>query len=704
MKISSIIIGRCNRIYLICIVIIFLLSFNNFSTFAVVEKDNISESEIVSRGGNSSEPELLWWNTFGGSDPEVGHSILETSNGDFIICGSNYIASGDRAIWLINISSSGEEHWNRTINPGIYIDRGFSIQQATDGGYIIVGTTQTEHYFTDVLLLKTDEYGNEEWRRTFGGNASDQGDKVFNTEDGGYIITGHTTSFGSGGIHPERGWLTDLWLIKTDSLGNEQWNQTYGVNTRRRSCEILITDDGGYMILLTKYYQDYFNSDIMLIKTDMNGTEQWNQTFNKRNLDLAGSFIKNNEGGYTIVGSTYNWSYDQFDIFMIKTDLSGNLIWNKTIGNKNDERGSGFFLTGDGDFVIVGSPNNYTKVGSGYEDIMLIGTDGNGTELWRKTFGGFYSDIFLGLTKTSNGDFVIIGNTNSYGEGRGDILILKYGYGKTSDKKNQLPLCSITFPSPDAPLWDNVTISGIAESYGGRIEKVEIRIEFGPWQLAEGTTNWSFEWNTRTSWNGFHSIFARSFDGQNYSSNSIIGVNIYNEKKHHNVVEDDDKNKPPVCSIDNRYENDLLSGPILISGSAMDPDGSVLFVEIQIGWDDWVRVNGTSNWTYTWNPAPSDIRKTYKINSRAFDGELYSDYRDSTIFITVEEIQEEENEGRAKKASDEYPYRGIAIIIIIVFLIVVFGIVLAVYKALNPTAQRKPDDEHSEESGDNRTL
>jgi len=141
---------------------------------------------------------------------------------------------------------------------------GKSVQQTTDGGYIITGTTNTNG-IPDVRLIKTNFHGNEEWNQVIGGNDRDKGESVQQTTDGGYIITGSTSSFSSGDQ-----WDDDVWLIKTDSNGNEEWNKIFGSSSNDdRGFSVQETTDGGYII--TGYQSLSTNSNVWLIKTDSEG-------------------------------------------------------------------------------------------------------------------------------------------------------------------------------------------------------------------------------------------------------------------------------------------------------------------------------------------------------------------------------------------------------------------------------------------------
>ncbi len=204
-----------------------------------------------------------------------------------------------------------ETTWTNTFG-GLTDDYGSSMIQTNDDGYVIAGaTTSLGAGNADIWLIKTDSTGSHQWNQTFGGANDDQGAFLTLTSDGGYAITGYTNSSGAGGA--------DVWLIKTDQNGNHQWNQTYGGVNDDYGAFVVQTSDGGYAI--TGYTNSFGegNADAWLIKTDQNGNHQWNQTYGGASDEKIYSGVKTSDG-YAILGFTESFSVGKADIWLIKTD------------------------------------------------------------------------------------------------------------------------------------------------------------------------------------------------------------------------------------------------------------------------------------------------------------------------------------------------------------------------------------------------
>ncbi|MCK5660487.1 MAG: hypothetical protein KAH86_03940, partial [Methanosarcinales archaeon] len=206
--------------------------------------------------------------------------------------------------------ASGNEQWSSTFGGADY-DYAFSVQQTSDGGYIITGYTVSYGAGNaDIWLIKTDENGNERWSSTFGGSADDYASSVQQTSDGGYIITGHTVSYGAG--------VSDAWLIKSDKNGTEQWNSTFGGVSNDATESVQQTSDGGYILAGRTSSYGVGNYDAWLIKTDASGDEQWNNTFGGAIYDVVESVQQTSDGGYILAGRTDSYGAGGADVWLIK--------------------------------------------------------------------------------------------------------------------------------------------------------------------------------------------------------------------------------------------------------------------------------------------------------------------------------------------------------------------------------------------------
>ncbi|HWQ18368.1 MAG TPA: HEAT repeat domain-containing protein [Methanotrichaceae archaeon] len=339
--------------------------------------DASGDTWLLRTDSNGTE---IWNKTFGGSGRDEGMDVLEVDDGGFIVVGeTESFGSGDKDAWLIKTDSSGNEQWNRTFG-GPNEDIGLSIKKTNEGDYVLAGTTESYGAGNrDLWLIKTDSIGRELWNRTFGGPGQDEGFSVMLTQDGGYIVTGYATPIGSG--------QGDFWLIKTDSNGREMWNRTFGGSSSSEEVAFSAdrTKDGGYIIAGGK------DQNTWIIKTDSAGREQWNRTFEpykqwSRSMGLSVKQTK--DGGYIIGGYTgssieyyrLGWFFDSRP-YIIKVDSKGSEEWSTVIDNLGSSKAYRVDETKDGGYIIIGDleeigPSIYNSSYRGWDAWLIKLTSG----------------------------------------------------------------------------------------------------------------------------------------------------------------------------------------------------------------------------------------------------------------------------------------------------------------------------------------
>ena len=349
--------------------------------------------------------------TFGGSNEDVGQSVLQTSDGGYIIAGSTKSDSaGGYDAWLIKADREGSEIWNKTFG-GPRDDRANSVQQSSDGGYVITGATRSSGAGgSDVWVIKTDKDGSKTWDKNFGGQLDDEGSSIRQTADGGYIIAGKTRSVSSNGYY-------DALLIKIDKFGNEIWKKTFAGPLDDEADLALPTSDGGYIVIGATNSYGAGDYDVWMIKTDGEGNRVWDNAFggaqSERNPWSEGwSAEQTDDGGYILTGSTRSFGSGGYDIWAIKTDEAGNKVWDKTFGGPLDDEGDSVLKTGDGEYILAGSTSSY---GAGGYDAWLIKMGRDGTKVWDKTYGGKLDDKIYSAQLINDGGYLISGITSSFG-------------------------------------------------------------------------------------------------------------------------------------------------------------------------------------------------------------------------------------------------------------------------------------------------
>jgi protein involved in ribonucleotide reduction len=306
------------------------------------------------------------------------------------------------------------EGWSKTYG-GASDDVAHALVQTSDGGYALAGgTSSCGAGANDVWLVKTDASGNALWNKTYGGAGDDWAEAMVQTSDGGYATAGPTSSYGAGG--------NDFWLVKTNATGDILWNKTYGGTADDVAEALVQTIDSGYAMTGPTQSFGAGSYDVWLVKTDASGNAQWNKTYGGTGFDWSEALVQTGDGGYAIAGATWSFGTGNGDVWLVKTDASGNMQWNKTYGGANDDMAHALVQTDDGGYAIASYTGSY---GAGASDFWLVKTDASGNMQWNRTYGGTGADWPQALVQSGDGGYAIAGYTKSYGAGASDVWLVR---------------------------------------------------------------------------------------------------------------------------------------------------------------------------------------------------------------------------------------------------------------------------------------
>lgn len=354
-----------------------------FSLFALLAPD-------LSLFGQSVIPHIEWAKSFGGSDIDQAQSIEQTSDKGYIIAGSSY--SNDLDI---------VGHHGSIDNP-------------------------------DCWIVKLDSNGILDWQRSLGGTADDVANSIKQTPDGGYIVAGYSTSknFDVTGNHGKE----DYWVVRLDGNGKIIWQKSFGGSRSDRAYAVELTGDDGFVVAgysssndgdVTKHHGDTTNTDYWIIKLDSSGNIKWQKSLGGYNDDVAYSIRQTADRGLIIAGSSYsvdtvggdnNFSHGTVDFWVVKLDSMGVLKWQRSYGGSQFDEAYSIDLTSDGGYIAAGySTSNDGDVthNNGLSDFWIIKLDSIGNLKWQRSFGGSSTDAALSVKQTFDGGFIIAGNNDS---------------------------------------------------------------------------------------------------------------------------------------------------------------------------------------------------------------------------------------------------------------------------------------------------
>jgi len=508
------------------------------------------------------EKTKTWAKAFGGSGADIAWwSFQQTFDKGYIAAGytSSYGAGGNDFL-ILKVDSSGNQEWAKTFGGG-NMEWARSLQQTDDDndgdqddGYIIAGLTGSYGGMFpgdfEFMVLKIDSSGNQEWAKTFGDGAInslwDYAHSVQQTSDGGYIVAGLSMFF------------SRTLIIKLDSLGNQQWAKAISTDGGDFDYLVQQTSDGGYIVV------SILSGNVLALKLDSSGVQEWAKTFDGGGWEYVFSVQQTVDDGYVIGGRTDSAAgAGNYDFLVLKIDSSGVQQWAKTFGGADNDWVWSIQQTSDGGYIMAGETQSY---GTGSSSPLIIRLDSSGVQQWARTFGGNIGDGAFSVQQTSDGGYAIGGYTTSFGAGSSDFLILKL------DQNGNMEDCTPPLDDPGI-----ITTSDIAP----------ITSDVAP-VISDVTPSTSDVTPTTTS-----PILTET--------DVCAGCGT-----------------PPTCSISTPATAEInVAFDIDVSGS-VDPDGDINNAKVRFSIDNVKDDNQTGTWTkwFSWNADDSDGSWTWNAATK----------------------------------------------------------------------------------------
>ncbi|MBN2174515.1 MAG: hypothetical protein JW731_10295 [Bacteroidales bacterium] len=356
--------------------------------------------------------DLYWW-PYGGVDNDVAYSIIQPEPYAYVIAGgSKSWGAGDFDMLVFKSANIGS--WGKVFgSPSFDICR--SVRQTSDDGYILIGSTNGFGAGeNDFYYKKIDAAGNNVWGYAYGTTANDNGYGVIEDTDGGFLYAGETNGFGAG--------ENDVMMFKQNTDNTIDWAYAYGTEQVEKGFALVRSADGGLAVAGIRYVATEGNFDMLFEKFDAVGTLLYGKGIGGDQYEEARSLVALSDGSFVLAGQTSSFGQGGADFYAKKLDEDGNSVWGWAYGYSGDEMAFGITSTSDNGFAIVGETYS---VGAGMGDVWLVKIDSEGELQWSWTFGGPGRDVGYSIIQDSDGNYCIVGETESFGAGQTDVIFIQ---------------------------------------------------------------------------------------------------------------------------------------------------------------------------------------------------------------------------------------------------------------------------------------
>ena len=365
----------------------------------------------------SKKPEFVkvWQEIYGGEDTDRAVGVVALEKGDVAVVGTcKSFGAQQSNICVTRVNSRGKTIWRKMLG-GKKMDAASGISRSADGNLLVVGTTRsfTKNGNREFYVAKVSLDGKGIWQNTFGRERDEFGRAIVGTDDGGALVAGESESFGNG--------YKDIFIVRIDKNGNMVSEIKMGGEKEDLVRAMTRTREGDVVMVGSRELDRVGDSDFFVLKMDQNGKKIWARTYGGEYEDILNAVTPTLDGGIVAAGTTRSWGSKQTDLTILKFSKNGKLIWHKIYGYKRYDFANAVTMTRDGDFVVAGGTDS---MGEGVYDIYILALDRKGELFWSGLYGDVNTDIAHGVTRTSDGSIVVVGESDSYSNSK-DFYLLK---------------------------------------------------------------------------------------------------------------------------------------------------------------------------------------------------------------------------------------------------------------------------------------
>ncbi|HIP50917.1 MAG TPA: hypothetical protein EYG94_02415 [Campylobacterales bacterium] len=355
-----------------------------------------------------------WQKTYGGTDDDIANAVIMLEDGKTAVIGTCKSFDAKRSdICVTRLNKEGQTEW-RTLLGGKKSDKGIAISRASDGNLLILGEGKSfEHGGQDLYVAKLSLEGKVLWENSFGGDRDEYAGGIAGTNDGGVLLVGDSESFSKKGYR-------DIYIVRLDKNGKVLTTKTIGGKLNDEAKAMTRTADGNFMMVGSREIKNSGDADFFLMKLNQNGEKIWARTLGEGYNDVLYAVAPTPDGGIVATGKTRSYNSEQTDLPIMYFDKNGKLIWFKIYGFSYYDEGNAITMTKNGNYMVAGKTNS---MGKGDFDNYVLTLDKKGNLLWSSTYGGVNKDIANGITRTTDGSVVIVGESDSFSRSKKFFII-----------------------------------------------------------------------------------------------------------------------------------------------------------------------------------------------------------------------------------------------------------------------------------------